>query len=75
MQEQGNTDNTPIETICVFHWLTCLYRDFLHKRVTEEMPCNSCPELERCKGCPPINFDLAGEKHGLEVFRKIKSQD
>ena len=70
------TQETKIENFCVFHWLNCLYKDFLNKTIAgEQFPCNSCPELKRCESCPPINFNLAGEKFGLKVeYHKSKSQ-
>ena len=65
-----------LENICVFHWLDCLYQDFLNKRVAGgQIPCSSCKKVSECESCPPINFNLAGEKIGLKVsFIKAKSQ-
>lgn len=65
-----------LEQKCVYHWLNCLYGDFLMKRQAgEQFPCDSCPENENCKSCPPFNFNLAGEKLGLKVeYRKTKVQ-
>lgn len=65
-----------LENICVFHWLDCLYQDFLNKRVAGgQIPCSSCKRVSECESCPPINFNLAGEKIGLKVsFIKAKSQ-
>ena len=53
---------------CVFHWLNCLYRDFLTREIAGgQMPCSSCPEVKNCDSCPPYNFNLAGEKFGLKI--------
>lgn len=74
--DMSNMKCSQKEMACVFHWLNCLYGDFLAGRVAgEQMPCNSCKEVNECKSCPPINFNLAGERFGLEVeYRKSKSQ-
>ena len=63
-----------LEQKCVYHWLNCLYGDFLRNRKAgEQMPCSSCPELENCNSCPPLNFNTAGEKLGLRVeYHKSK---
>lgn len=63
-----------LEQKCVFHWLNCLYGDFLKERKAgEQFPCSSCPENKNCKSCPPFNFNLVGEKLGLKVeYRKAK---
>lgn len=57
-----------IEMTCVFHWLDCLYQDFLDERIAgEQIPCSTCPKLKDCESCPPVNFNRAGEKMGLKV--------
>lgn len=63
-----------LEQKCVYHWLNCLYGDFLRNRKAgEQMPCSSCKELENCNSCPPLNFNTAGEKLGLRVeYHKSK---
>ena len=63
-----------LEQKCVYHWLNCLYGDFFRNRkADEQMPCSSCPELENCNSCPPLNFNTAGEKLGLRVeYHKSK---
>lgn len=68
--------NIGMEMSCVFHWLNCLYQDFLNKSIAgEQLPCNSCPDVKKCKSCPPINFNLVGEKFDLKVdYIKPKSQ-
>lgn len=56
------------EMECVFHWLDCLYQDFRNKRTAgEQFPCNTCKKVGICDNCPPIKFNLAGEKFGLKV--------
>ena len=63
-----NEKESTLEEKCVYHWLNCLYADFLMKRKAgEQIPCNSCSELKNCNSCPPINFNIAGEKIGLSV--------
>ena len=69
-----------ISFYCVFHWLDCLYQDFLDEKIREEMPCNSCPEVMNCKTSPLETFNLASRMFGLEMksirpkHRKSKSQ-
>lgn len=42
-----------IEEICVYHWLNCLYKDYLlERKAGKQMPCNSCEKVNECKGCP-----------------------
>lgn len=76
LEEETVPEENKLENICVFHWLDCLYQDFLNKRVAgEQFPCNSCPKVSTCEECPPSNFDLAGGKFGLKVrYYKDKSQ-
>lgn len=60
-----------IEDICVFHWLDCLYQDYLDGAVVgTDNPCNSCPELCRCNVSAITNFNIAGEKYGLKVGKR-----
>lgn len=60
-----------LEDICVFHWLNCLYQDYLDGAVVgTDNPCNSCPELGRCNVSAITNFNVAGEKYGLKVGKK-----
>jgi len=56
------------EMECVFHWLDCLYQDFRNRRTAgEQFPCNTCKKVGTCDNCPPVMFNLAGEKFGLKV--------
>ena len=56
-----------ISIMCVFHWLDCLYQDYLDKKVTVETPCSSCPETKSCKACTLETFNLASHLFGLEL--------
>lgn len=70
-EDNPEKNRAEIEEICVFHWLDCLYQDYLDGAVVgTDNPCNSCPELGRCNVSAITNFKLAGKKHGLKVGEK-----
>lgn len=78
LKQEKPMEERKIEDICVFHWLNCLYQDFLNTAIAgEQFPCTSCPENKNCKSSPPFNFNLAGEKlNGLKVeYKRPKVQE
>lgn len=71
--KRNNEENAPKrehipELDCVFHWLDCLYQDYLCGRRSrdEVMPCSVCPEVKNCVSCPFVNFAIAAREYGCD---------
>ena len=76
LEMQGEDCDRMIETslLCVFHWLDCLYQDYLDEKIAEEMPCNSCPEVMNCKTSPLEPFALVSQMFGIKM-KSIKPRN
>lgn len=57
-----------LEDVCLFHWLRCLYKDYLDKKTAgEKIPCETCPLVMECNSNPISNFNLVGERVGIKL--------
>lgn len=62
------------EDVCLFHWLRCLYKDYIEGKLAgENCPCETCPLVKECNTSPLNNFNSAGERVGIRLSHVINT--